>query len=105
MTRDIKTALADSVEQAKWEWLEPHLKRDALILVSPNLDLVEVGVAIAQDETSLVKQWIETGQLQKPSSNQLSLWHSQPSKSFKALIVQPYVLVQEPPLDANAELD
>lgn len=105
MTQDIKTALADSLEQAKWEWLEPHAKRDALIIVSPNLDLVEVGVAIAQDQTQLVQQWIESGQLQKPSSNQLSLWHNQPSKSFKALIVQPYVLVQEPPIETNAGLD
>ncbi len=106
MTRDIKTALNESLEQAQWEWLEPHAKRDALIIVSPSLDLVDVGVAIAQDQTQIVQQWIESGQLQKPSANQLSFWKTQPNKSFNALIVQPYVLIQEPPIDeATAEPD
>lgn len=101
MTRDIKTALAESLEPTNWEWLKPHAKRDALIIVSPSLDIVEVGAAIAQDQTQSVQQWIQQEQLQKPSANQLSLWNAQPSKAFNTLIVQPYVLVQELPLNKS----
>lgn len=102
MTRDIKTALAESLEPANWESLQPHAKRDALIIVSPSLDIVEVGTAIAQDQTTSVQKWIQEEQLQKPSANQLSLWNAQPTKAFNTLIVQPYVLVQELPMDPNA---
>ena len=103
MTRDIKTALAESLEPANWEFLKPHAQRDALIIVSPSLDLVEVGSAIAQDETDSVQQWIQQEQLQKPSADQLSLWNVQPDKTFNALIVQPYVLVQELPTSETPE--
>ena len=99
MTRDIKTALAESLEPANWESLQPHAKRDALIIVAPSLDIVEVGSAIAHDQTEPVQKWIQQGQLQKPSASQLSLWNAQPTKAFNALIVQPYVLVQELPID------
>lgn len=105
MTKDIKTALAESLEPANWEFLKPHAQRDALILVSPSLDLVEVGSAIAQDETESVQQWIQQEQLQKPSADQLSLWNVQPNKTFNALIVQPYVLVQELPTSETPETD
>lgn len=101
MTRDIKTALAESLEPANWDFLKPHAKRDAVIIVSPSLDIVEVGCAIAQDQTPAVQQWIQQGQLQKPSADQLSWWNAQPSKAFNTLIVQPYVLVQELPVDST----
>ncbi|MFB6277521.1 MAG: DUF2288 domain-containing protein [Halothece sp.] len=100
-TRDIKTALAESLEPTNWEWLKPHAQRDALIIVSPSLDIIEVGVAIANDQTESVQQWIQNEQLQKPSANQLSLWNGQPTKAFNTLIVQPYVLVQELPVNAT----
>jgi len=99
MTRDIKTALAESLEPASWDSLQPHAKRDALIIVATGLDIVEVGCAIAHDQTESVQKWIQQGQLQKPSANQLSLWNAQPTKAFNTLIVQPYVLVQELPVD------
>jgi len=101
MTRDIKTALAESLEPANWESLQPHAKRDALIIVSPSLDIVDVGSAIAHDETETVQQWIQKELLKKPSANQLSLWNAQPNKAFNTLIVQPYVLVQELPVDST----
>jgi len=103
MTRDIKTALAESLEPTNWEWLKPHAQRDALIIVSPSLDIIEVGVAIANDQTESVQQWIQNEQLQKPSANQLSLWNAHPRKAFNTLIVQPYVLVQELPVNATAQ--
>ena len=101
MTRNIRTALAESLEPANWESLQPHAKRDALIIVSPSLDIVDVGSAIAHDETETVQQWIQKELLKKPSANQLSLWNAQPNKAFNTLIVQPYVLVQELPVDAT----
>lgn len=101
MTKDIKAALSESLEPTNWEWLKPHAQRDALIIVAPSLDIIEVGVAIANDQTEFVQQWIEKEQLQKPSANQLSLWNAQPTKAFNTLIVQPYVLVQELPVNAT----
>ncbi|PSO53319.1 MAG: DUF2288 domain-containing protein [Cyanobacteria bacterium QS_7_48_42] len=93
--QDLKAALAESLDEAEWNWLLPHAKRDAVLVVSPVLNLLDVGVAIAQDDVSVVQSWINNEQLHKPSTQQLSDWNANPDKLFSALIVQPYVLVQE----------
>jgi hypothetical protein len=92
---DFREELAQTLDEAEWNWLSPHARRDSLIVVSQKLDLVDVGVAIAQDDASKVTHWIEEALIQKPSPNQLSDWNQNQMKRFNALIVQPYVLVQE----------
>jgi hypothetical protein len=92
---DLKAELAESVDEAEWNWLIPHAKRDTVIVVEQELDLVDVGFAIANDNVSTVQKWIDAALIHKPSSDQLSSWNQDQSKRFQALIVQPYVLVQE----------
>ncbi|HLP91650.1 MAG TPA: DUF2288 domain-containing protein [Nostocaceae cyanobacterium] len=92
---DLKDELRESLDEAEWEWLIPHAQRDAVIVVGGDLNLVDVGEAIANDRTSSVQQWIDKQLIAKPSNTQLGEWNSNPSKRFDTLIVQPYVLVQE----------
>ena len=93
--QDLRAELAESLDQAEWEWLVPHVKRDAVVVVANELDLIDVGVAIASDNVSVVQHWISEALISKPSSTQLSDWNGDRTKRFNALIVQPYVLVQE----------
>ncbi|MBD2578785.1 DUF2288 family protein [Oscillatoria sp. FACHB-1406] len=95
MTVELREEIAQSLDEAQWDWIMPHAKRDAAIVVSPELDLLDVGVAIANNEVSRVQDWIERQLIQKPSLDQLSEWNENPSKRFKAIIVQPYVAIQE----------
>jgi hypothetical protein len=92
---DLKAELAQSLDEAEWEWLIPHVQRDVVVVVGMELDLLDVGVAIASDATSLVAEWIDGELLTKPSLAQLGEWNSNRSKRFNTLIVQPYVLIQE----------
>lgn len=92
---DLRAELQEAIDEAEWTWLEPHARRDSLIIVSPGLDLVDVGMAIASDNTLYVQRWIEEALLQKPTPSQLSDWELDQAKRFNALIVQPYVLAQE----------
>ncbi|MDX2244641.1 MAG: DUF2288 domain-containing protein [Leptolyngbyaceae cyanobacterium bins.302] len=92
---DLRAELQEAVDEAEWNWLEPHARRDSLIVVDSDLNLVDVGMAIANDNTLYVQRWIEEALIQKPSSTQLNDWMQQQNKRFNALIVQPYVLVQE----------
>jgi hypothetical protein len=92
---DLRDELLESLDEAEWEWLIPHAQRDAVIVVSDNLNLVDVGEAIASDNTSSVQNWIDEQLLTKPSPLQLGEWNGSPSKRFNTLIIQPYVLVQE----------
>ncbi len=92
---DLRAELTENLDESEWEWLIPHVKRDAVILVMPKLNLLDVGIAIAGDNFSEVQQWIDQQLLAKPSPAQLGEWNANPSKRFSTLIVQPYVLLQE----------
>ena len=92
---DLRAELEESIDQAEWNWLSPHADRDAVIIVSDQLNLLDVGVAIANDNVSSVQHWISEQLLYKPSLEQKIIWDGDQNKRFNALIVQPYVLVQE----------
>lgn len=97
MTQNLKRELADRVEPAQWKWLIPHASRDALVVVHHDLELAEVGVAIASDNATQVNRWIEEGLLTKPTEAQLTQWQRCLQQQFHSLIVQPFVLIQVMP--------
>jgi hypothetical protein len=99
--QDLRAQLAESLDVAEWQWLAPHARRDSIIVVDRALDLVDVGIAIANDNITSVQHWIEESLIQKPSSSQISNWNANQTRQFNALIVQPYVLVQE--VDPSAQ--
>ena len=90
---DVKTQLIKDLAPMDWETLIPHAKRDAVIVVDGALDLVEVGVAIAEDNAAVVQNWLSELLLQKPSQEELNHWNAEPEKQFNTLIVQPFVLI------------
>ncbi len=92
---DLQEKLSKDIADISWQELLPHAKRDAVIVVKPEMDLSEVAVAIAQDKTTPVQSWIADRSIAKPNIEQLSQWNDNPQKQFTALIVQPFVLVKE----------
>jgi hypothetical protein len=93
---DLRNQLEKSIDSATWEWLIPHQEHDAIIWVDASIDLVEVGMAIAQDQTQSVQHWIAEQVIAKPSEAQKSRWgNADADLQFSALIVRPYVLIQE----------
>ncbi len=93
--QDLRAQLDENLDEAEWEWLIPHVKRDSVILVAADLDLITVGEAIASDKTSEVQRWIDEALISKPSAVEISEWNIQKEKRFMTLIVQPFVLAQE----------
>ena len=92
---DLKSELTESLDEAEWSWLIPHVDREVVIVVAPQLNLVDVGLAIVNDNSTSVQQWIAEGLIYKPSEQQKSDWNAHQDKRFQALIVRPYVLVQD----------
>jgi len=92
---NLRADLEKLLDEAEWEWLMPHAQRDVVVVVDPGLDLLDVGVAIASDNTTSVEHWIGEQLLSKPSPEQIVEWAGDRTRRFKALIVQPYVLVQD----------
>ena len=89
--------LADEIEDVEWHWLRPHLGRGALIIVASDLDLTDAAARISADDTVQVGAWVAAGRLAKPTREQVADWDQDPTRTFRMLIAQPYVLIQERP--------
>ena len=91
----LKEKLTLELDQAQWRDLKVHSTREALIWVSQELNIVDVGVEIANDQISLVSKWLEEGKIFKPDSAKITSLDTEPDHSFNFLIISPYVLIQE----------
>lgn len=91
---EIKSQLKKDLADVDWSDLVPHAQRDVLIVVNSSLDMLEVGMAIATDQVTLVQNWIGQNLIHKPTPDQLGDWNTTPQRQFSTLIVQPFVLIQ-----------
>lgn len=94
MSDELRAHLSNEVHRVDWKPLAAHAKRGGLVLVDPRLDLVEVAVAVATDDSQRVQEWMEVRQLTKPTDEQISAWQGESGARFTVVIVQPYVLAQ-----------
>jgi len=92
---ELEKKLREELAIAPWETLLPHAECDNLICVSSDIGLVEVGVAVASDDTAKVNEWMNAGKIRKPNKEELDAWDKAPGNFFQFLIVQPYVLVTQ----------
>jgi hypothetical protein len=96
VTDDLKTKLKNEIMTAPWVEIRPHwADRNSVIFVEAELDLVDVGQSIVTDNASQVETWLASHQISRPNESQIEAWDSSPEKSFRFLIVQPYVLIQD----------
>lgn len=92
---NIRESFKRDLAEVDWRELRVHLQRDAIILVSQDLDLIEAAVAVADDDKALVEEWVNGGKIGKPSKEQLDAWENALDKPFRMLIVQPFILIQD----------
>ena len=76
--------------------LRAHLGRDAVFVVRAPLTLLEAARGLARDDAAAVKAWLEAGTLRRPTDDERDAWAATPDRTFVAVPVQPFVLVEEP---------
>jgi len=84
------------VQSVTWDALEPHAARGSLLVVAPDLELIEVAEKVACDDASAVGTWVAGGCIYKPSAEMIQQWKAEENALFSFVIVQPYVLCQRP---------
>ncbi|MCO4753876.1 MAG: DUF2288 family protein, partial [Bacteriovoracaceae bacterium] len=84
----------EEIDQASWAMLKDHHERGAVFLVR-GVELADVGVALATDDTSKVKLWLDNKELSKVEDEDSEKYsETLHEKNFDFLIIQPYVLVK-----------
>lgn len=94
---EIRAKLESTVGPVLASDLRAHLARDALFVVAPALGLIDCGVAIALDDAAKVEAWIASGALRRPTADERTAWLADPTRRWSAIVVQPFVLVQDSP--------
>ena len=81
------------LKHADFDTIEPHMRRRSVFVVR-ELSLIDVGEALSKDDSKEVAYWMESGNLSRPSIDEVMRWHASETK-FTVLVVQPFVLVKE----------
>ena len=87
--------LAGEVGSIDWVLLAPHARRDALILIQPEVDLVDAAYAIARDDSAQVAQWVATSKLAKPTLEDFTRFEGSAKTYFQFVVIHPYVVATE----------
>ena len=95
MSDEIREKLENDLTVVEWRDVCAHVESDSVILVDPRLDLVDVAVAVAGDDTERVAAWIEKGGLAKPTEEQRQFLETRLDKPYRLLIARPFLLIQE----------
>lgn len=90
----LRDQLARSEGPVLYSDLRAHLTRDAVFVVASGVSLADCAVAIATDDVAQVKGLLESGMLRKPTAEERASWPETPERTWQAVVVQPYVLVQ-----------
>jgi hypothetical protein len=97
MAEAIRIKLGGSVGSVLYSDLAAHLGRDAVFVVAPDLSLVDCGVAVATDDLATVEAFVRRGALRKPSAAERTEWSRESERRWNAIVVQPFVLIQDLP--------
>ena len=90
----MRETLAAALGNVFFADLRAHLARGAVVVLAAELDILEVGEALAADDKAKVAAWIEKEQLRKPSLLELEAWSKIDDDRWESLVVAPFVLVR-----------
>ncbi|MBU2571825.1 MAG: DUF2288 domain-containing protein [Gammaproteobacteria bacterium] len=89
-----KAKLNLETSQIPWRELQRFFASGLAIHVSEGLDLVEAAYQIASDNKDQVEQWLNSRQVGQVSDQQALTWY-QANTEVWAVVVKPWILVQE----------
>ena len=79
--------------QIAWKELQRFFAGGAALMVSADLDLVEVAFQMSKDNVAQIQRWAESGKLGKVTDAQAAAWFESDALVW-AVVVSPWVLVQ-----------
>ncbi len=91
----IRAKLNSETAKLGWKELQRFFAGGKLLYVDSDLDLIDVALAIQQDDQVKVRQWMEQMQLTEVSDLQAKDWFDNNSLLW-TLVVKPWILVQLP---------
>jgi hypothetical protein len=100
-TSTLYATLLGQTAEIRWQELQPHFAKGALLQVGADVDLIEAAEAIVQDNTAKVSAWLASGQVGKVTEDEARDFLMN-DPTFWAVVVAPWVLIQVRSSDVTA---
>jgi hypothetical protein len=97
---DLKTKLALETARIHWRELQPWFAKGHAISVAVSLDLVEVSFQLCQDNKAMFEAWMLEGLVKPVEDAEAQSWFERDTELW-AVVVKPWVLVQDKPLQSH----
>ena len=91
---ELRAKLGSELLPSEWKMLAMHAKREALFVVDAKLPLLEVAVAVAEDQSKVLAAWIEAELIRRPTEEEVARWEPEEGALFVSVILQPWVFAQ-----------
>lgn len=90
----LRAKLNSETAKVAWAELQRHQARGVVVCVAGEIDLIEVAVAMAQDNGAVIDQWMQAGKVSKATDETARDWLVR-DPDLWSVVVAPWVLVQE----------
>lgn len=91
---ELLQSLNGETAQLSWRELESHFARGVVVRVAPELDLIDVAMRFTRDDHNSIEPLMGEGKIARASDGDAMRWSEQ-QPTFWAIVVAPWVLVQE----------
>jgi len=78
----------------QWAEVQRYFAKGVLVEVEPSLDLVTVAQHFVNDDKPQIEAWLQQGKISRANDTHAMKWQQQ-NTEFWAIVVTPWVLVQE----------
>ncbi len=93
----IRAKITTETARISWLELQKFYAAGSVITVAPSLDLIDVAFAFSRDNSAQVASWLHAGEVERTSEQQAKQWY-QANTELWAVVISPWVLVQDKPL-------
>ncbi len=92
----LKEKFKTELDTCTWNLLDKNIERGAVLMIH-DLDIIDVAVAIAQDQVQTISNWLNNKQIENIAPEESKVNRE---GLFEYLIIQPYVVVRK--VDADS---
>ena len=92
-TQRLRAKLNLETSQIAWKELQRYYAAGMVIVVSDDLDLVDVAASVANDDAAAVSRWMSEARVARVSDVQATAW-LEADAALWAVVVKPWILVQ-----------
>lgn len=93
MSTNIREKIEKDLDYTLWSEVHGHFVKDKVFLLDESELLIDVALALAEDDSAKIKPLIDSGKIARPDGLQVQEWRVK-KQVFLCAIVEPFVLVQ-----------